>query len=60
MKGSEMVELLLLEQIVSTYQDKKFTSLYDSLYNMEKLLNRYSELTRLFMEPYVKKSGSGE
>ena len=60
MKGSEMVELLLLEQIVSTYQDKKFTSLYDSLYNMEKLLNRYSELTRLFMKPYVKNSDSEE
>lgn len=60
MKGSEMVELLILEQIVSTYQDKKFTALYNSLYDMEKLLNRYSELTRLFMEPYVKKSDSEE
>ena len=60
MKGSEMVELLILEQIVSTYQDKKFTALYNSLYDMEKLLTRYSELTRLFMEPYVKKPDSEE
>ena len=55
-----MVELLILEQIVSTYQDKKFTALYNSLYDMEKLLTRYSELTKLFMEPYVKKPDSEE
>ena len=60
MKGSEMVELLILEQIVSTYQDKKFTSLYDKMYDMEKLLTRYSELTKLFMEPYVKNPDSEE
>lgn len=60
MKGSEMVELLILEQIVSTYQDKKFTSLYDKMYDMEKLLVRYNELSKLFMEPYVKKSDSEE
>lgn len=60
MKGSEMVELLLLEQIVSTYQDRKFKDLYDKLYDMEKLLARYNELSKLFMEPYVKKSDSEE
>lgn len=60
MKGSEMVELLLLEQIVSTYQDKKFRDLYNKLYNMEKLLARYNELSVLFMQPYVKNSDSEE
>lgn len=60
MKGSEMVELLLLEQIVSTYQDRKFKDLYDKLYDMEKLLARYNELSKLFMEPYVKNPGSEE
>lgn len=60
MKGSEMVELLLLEQIVSTYQDKRFTNLYDKMYDMEKLLTRYSELSQLFMQPYVKNSDSEE
>jgi len=60
MKGSEMVELLILEQIVSTYQDRKFTSLYDKMYDMEKLLTRYNELSKLFMAPYVKNSDSEE
>lgn len=60
MKGSEMVELLLLEQIVSTYQDRKFKDLYDKLYDMEKLLTRYNELSKLFMEPYVKTPDSEE
>ena len=60
MKGSEMVELLILEQIVSTYQDRKFTSLYDKMYDMEKLLARYNELSKLFMAPYVKNSDSEE
>ena len=60
MKGSEMVELLILEQIVSTYQDRRFTSLYDKMYDMEKLLIRYNELSKLFMAPYVKKSDSEE
>lgn len=60
MKGSEMVELLILEQIVSTYQDRKFTSLYDKMYDMEKLLTRYNELSKLFMTPYVKNSDSEE
>jgi hypothetical protein len=60
MKGSEMVELLILEQIVSTYQDRKFTSLYDKMYDMEKLLIRYNELSKLFMTPYVKNSDSEE
>lgn len=60
MKGSEMVELLILEQIVSTYQDKKFTSLYDKMYDMEKLLARYNELAQLFMAPYVKNPDSEE
>lgn len=60
MKGSEMVELLILEQIVSTYQSTQFKSLYDKTYDMEKLLARYNELSILFMEPYVKKSGSEE
>lgn len=60
MKGSEMVELLLLEQIVATYQDKRFTSLYDKMYDMEKLLARYNELSKLFMEPYVKIPDSEE
>lgn len=55
-----MVELLLLEQIVSTYQDRKFKDLYDKLYDMEKLLARYNELSKLFMEPYVKNPGSEE
>lgn len=57
MKGSEMVELLLLAQIVSDYQNKQFTDLYNKLYNMEKLLERYRELTTQFMAPYVKDSG---
>ena len=60
MKGSEMVELLILEQIISTYQDKRFTSLYDKMYDMEKLLSRYNELSKLFMAPYVKNSDSEE
>ena len=60
MKGSEMVELLILEQIVSTYQDRRFTSLYDKMYDMEKLLIRYNELSKLFMAPYVKKFDSEE
>ena len=60
MKGSEMVELLILEQIVSTYQDKQFTDLYNKLYDMEKLLVRYKELSDLFMTPYVKNSDSEE
>ena len=60
MKASEMVELLILEQIVSTYQDRKFTSLYDKMYDMEKLLARYNELSKLFMAPYVKNSDSEE
>jgi len=60
MKGSEMVELLILEQIVSTYQDRKFTNLYDKMYDMEKLLIRYNELSKLFMQPYVKNSDSEE
>lgn len=60
MKGSEMVELLILEQIVSTYQDKKFTDLYNRTYDMDKLLNRYIELSKLFMEPYVKNPDSEE
>ena len=60
MKGSEMVELLLLEQIVTTYQDKRFTDLYNKTYNMEKLINRYTELSKLFMEPYVKNPDSEE
>lgn len=55
-----MVELLLLEQIVTTYQDKRFTDLYNKTYNMEKLLNRYTELSKLFMEPYVKNPDSEE
>lgn len=57
MKGSEMVELLLLAQIVSDYQNKQFTDLYNKLYDMEKLLRRYRELTTQFMVPYVKDSG---
>lgn len=60
MKGSEMVELLVLEQIVSTYQDKQFTDLYNKLYDMEKLLVRYKELSDLFMKPYVKNPDSEE
>jgi hypothetical protein len=60
MKGSEMVELLILEQVVSTYQDKRFTNLYDKMYDMEKLLIRYNELSKLFMAPYVKNSDSEE
>lgn len=60
MKASEMVELLILEQIVSTYQDKKFTDLYNRTYDMEKLLNRYIELSKLFMQPYVKNPDSEE
>ena len=60
MKGSEMVELLILEQILSTYQNKKFTNLYDKLYDMEKLLARYNELAQLFMAPYVKNPDSEE
>jgi hypothetical protein len=60
MKGSEMVELLILEQVVSTYQDKRFTNLYDKMYDMEKLLIRYNELSKLFMTPYVKNSDSEE
>jgi hypothetical protein len=55
-----MVELLLLEQIVTTYQDKRFTDLYDKTYNMGKLLNRYTELSKLFMAPYVKNPDSEE
>ena len=60
MKGSEMVELLILEQIVSTYQDKRFKDLYDKMYDMEKLLTRYNELSKLFMEQYVKNPDSEE
>lgn len=60
MKGSEMVELLILEQIVSTYQNIRFTNLYDKMYDMGKLLTRYNELTQLFMAPYVKNSDSEE
>ena len=60
MKGSEMVKLLILEQIVSTYQTAQFRGLYDKMYEMEKLLFRYNELSMLFMEPYVKKSDSEE
>lgn len=60
MKGSEMVELLILEQIVSTYQDRQFTDLYNKLYDMEKLLARYKELSDLFMAPYVKIPDSEE
>ena len=60
MKGSEMVELLILEQIISTYQDKRFKDLYNKMYNMEKLLVRYNELSKLFMEPYVRNSDSEE
>ena len=60
MKGSEMVELLILEQIVSTYQDRRFKDLYDKTYDMEKLLLRYNELSKLFMQPYVKVPDSEE
>ena len=60
MKGSEMVELLVLEQIVSTYQDRRFKDLYDKMYDMEKLLARYNELAQLFMAPYVKNPDSEE
>jgi hypothetical protein len=60
MKGSEMVELLILEQIVSTYQSAQFKGLYDKMYDMEKLLSRYNELSMLFMKPYVKNSDSEE
>ena len=60
MKGSEMVELLILEQIVSTYQNAQFKGLYDKMYDMEKLLARYNELSMLFMQPYVKNSDSEE
>ena len=60
MKGSEMVELLILEQIISTYQDKRFKDLYNKMYNIEKLLVRYNELSKLFMEPYVRNSDSEE
>ena len=55
-----MVELLILEQIVSTYQDKRFTDLYDKMYDMEKLLRRYNELSKLFMAPYVRIPDSEE
>ena len=55
-----MVELLILEQIVSTYQSAQFKGLYDKMYDMEKLLVRYNELSMLFMKPYVKNSDSGE
>lgn len=60
MKGSEMVELLILEQIITTYKNKQFTDIYNKKYNMEKLLNRYNELSELFMEPYVKNPDSEE
>ena len=55
-----MVELLVLEQIVSTYQDRRFKDLYDKMYDMEKLLARYNELAQLFMAPYVKNPDSEE
>lgn len=55
-----MVELLILEQIVSTYQSAQFKGLYDKMYDMEKLLSRYNELSMLFMKPYVKNSDSEE
>lgn len=55
-----MVELLILEQIVSTYQDRRFKDLYDKTYDMEKLLLRYNELSKLFMQPYVKVPDSEE
>jgi len=55
-----MVELLILEQIVSTYQDKRFKDLYEKMYDMEKLLIRYNELSKMFMTPYVKNSDSEE
>lgn len=58
MKGSEMVELLILEQIITTYKDKQFTDSYNKRYNMGKLLTRYNELSELFMKPYVKNSDS--
>lgn len=60
MKGSEMVELLLLSQVVSDYQNKQFTELYEKLYDMPKLIERYRELTTQFMAPYVKDSDSQE
>lgn len=60
MKGSEMVELFLLEQIVTTYRDAQYTDIYNKKYDMEKLLTRYNELSQLFMEPYVKNSDSEE
>lgn len=59
MKGSEMVELLLLSQVISDYQNKQFTGLYEKLYDMPKLIERYKELTIQFMQPYVKDSGQG-
>lgn len=55
-----MVELLILEQIVTTYKDKQFTDIYNKKYNMDKLLARYNELSELFMKPYVKNSDSEE
>lgn len=57
MKGSEMVELLLLEQIISSYTNNEYTDTYNKLYDMEKLIERYKELTTRFMEPYVRESG---
>lgn len=66
MKIDDKIDLLLLDSVISTYeqavrsQNISVKKAYENMYNMRRMYEQYSKLSREFMEPYVKESDSKE
>ena len=66
MKIDDKIDLLLLDSVISTYeqavrsQNISVKEAYENMYNMRYMYEQYSRLSREFMEPYVKESDSKE
>lgn len=66
MKIDDKIDLLLLDSVISTYeqavrsQNISVKKAYENTYNMRHMYEQYSKLSREFMKPYVKESDSKE
>lgn len=66
MKIDDKIDLLLLDSVISTYEqavqskDLRVKQAYEETYDMRHMYEVYSELSREFMTPYVKDTDSKE
>ena len=62
----DKLDLLLLDSIIRTYEEyvvagnAKVKEAYENLYDMKKMYAEYQRLSAIFVEPYVRESGSTE